>query len=180
MQTPLGPTQRVLIKGCPYFRGCLIYIGYFRDHMQCPHCSVCPYFKGVHKAGFHCIIKYSQLLVKNLKIAIRFLTNNYRIVGNFWIVQIFAYFKHIQIARKLGPTCTKFWLVIMRLPYSFLHGNFHLLQHSTYPSKYGSLISWPWWWKEHAPWVEKFELTRVFQRVWFQGPGKFQNFNSLF
>ena len=41
MRTPLG------LVG-------LISVGYVPDHMQCPYYSGCPYFRGVHKAGFHC------------------------------------------------------------------------------------------------------------------------------
>ena len=39
MRTPLGPTRSVLIRGCPYFSGCLICIRYIWDRTQCLHCS---------------------------------------------------------------------------------------------------------------------------------------------
>ena len=49
---------------------------------------------------------------------------SYCIARNFRMVQIFAYFEHMQIVRKLKPT--KFLLQILRLPNYFSHGNFFL------------------------------------------------------
>ena len=51
----------------------------------------------------------------------------------------------------------------------------NMYKHSRCPCKYNSLISSPWWWNRHASWVEKFELARVSQGVWLEGPGKFEN-----
>ena len=59
MQTPLGPTQSVLVRGVFLF----IYIRYVQDGMQCPHYSGCLYFRGVHKAGFHSLYMYIKCLL---------------------------------------------------------------------------------------------------------------------
>ena len=57
MQTPLGPTQSVLIRGVSIFQGLFnrrkIHLG--PHALQCLHYSGCPHFKGARKAGLHCI-----------------------------------------------------------------------------------------------------------------------------
>ena len=64
MQTPLGPSQSVLIKGVSLFRrGCFICTRYIPDHTQCPHYSGCLYFKGVCKAGSTVCTGYQPLCV---------------------------------------------------------------------------------------------------------------------
>ena len=47
-----------LLKGCPYFRGNLIYVRYVWDCVQCLHYRGYPYFRVFHKAVFHCSSYY--------------------------------------------------------------------------------------------------------------------------
>ena len=46
MQTHLAFTQSVLIRGCCYFRGCLIYVSHVWNRTQCLHYSGCLHFRG--------------------------------------------------------------------------------------------------------------------------------------
>ena len=57
MQTPLGPTQSVLIRGLSLFQGLLRYVRYMLCSFRTAHSvSKWPYFGGVCKDGFHCIL----------------------------------------------------------------------------------------------------------------------------
>ena len=82
-------------------------------------------------------------------------------------------------------TYENFFLRLQHYPILSCTATFCVLRHSKCPCKYGSRISWPWWWKKHAPRVKQFELAqRVSQGVWLEGPGKIQklelqNFNPM-
>ena len=79
------------------------------------------------------------------------------------MVQIFAYFEHIQIVQKIEPT--KLFPEMTRQPNFPLTGTFRLFHCSKCPCTYGRRVLLPRWRKKHAPWVEKLQLTQRVSHV---------------
>ena len=113
-------------------------------------------------------LRSTTILLDNWRVFVE----KYPIAGNFPMVQIFAYFEHVQIVRKLEP------MKILARDYPILSHTamFRLLWHSRCPCKYGSRVSLPWWWKDARTMIRKLRISPTcVPGVWLEGHGKFKS-----
>ena len=66
MRTHLGPFQSVMNRKVSSFKFFFICLRYIWDHKQYPRYSGCSYFRGVHKAVFHCLLYCTHNLTLSL------------------------------------------------------------------------------------------------------------------